>query len=174
MIIVLPPTDHRPSGDDGREKESLGGLQHSAREGQTSGNAERRSDLTSSVARTKLYPDSEQRREVSRSPARETRGSNRPVAENMGLRRGHESENVAPTRAVSQRTPRARPSDTDSVSTVYPTDSASALGGPVPHGRSTSATTSVRTPLLPVRDERDIQIERLKAQLLQTEENSML
>eukprot|EP00971_Amphidinium_carterae_P274121 5440332-Amphidinium_carterae.1 len=77
----------------------------------------------------------------------------------MGLRREHESVNVAPTRAVSQRALRARPSDTDSVSTVYPTDSASALGGSVSHGRSTSATTSVRTPLLPMRDERDIQIE---------------
>eukprot|EP00971_Amphidinium_carterae_P185424 3681421-Amphidinium_carterae.1 len=71
MIIVLPPTDHRPSGGDDRDKESLGDLQRPVREKQTTGNAERRSDLTSSVAKTKLYPDSEQRREVSRSPVRE-------------------------------------------------------------------------------------------------------
>eukprot|EP00971_Amphidinium_carterae_P237759 4720178-Amphidinium_carterae.1 len=48
------------------------------------------------------------------------------------------------------------------------------MGGTVAHGRSNSATTSVRTPLLPVRDERDILIERLTAQLRATEENSML
>eukprot|EP00971_Amphidinium_carterae_P325859 6456377-Amphidinium_carterae.2 len=155
MIIVLPPTDHRPSGGDERGNESLGDLQQPERERQTSGVAERRPDLTSSVVTTKLYPDSEQRREASRSPAREVRGSNRPVRENTGSQREHNNGNAAPQRAASQRR-------------------LSALGSAAPHGRSNSATTSVRTPLLPVRDERDILIERLTAQLRATEENSML
>eukprot|EP00971_Amphidinium_carterae_P314752 6256704-Amphidinium_carterae.1 len=174
MIIVLPPTDHRPGGGDGRDKESLGDLQQPVRERQTPRTAERRSDLTGSEVTTKLYPDSEQRREASRSPAREVRGSDRPVREKTGAQRERESVNAAPTRAASQRTLRRGPSDADSVSTVYPADSASALGNAGPHGRSTSVATSVRTPLLPVRDERDIMIERLTAQLKQTEENSML
>eukprot|EP00971_Amphidinium_carterae_P040550 795843-Amphidinium_carterae.2 len=100
MIIVLPSTDHRPSGDDGRGKESLGGLQQPAGERQTPGVAERRPDLTNSEVTTKLYPDSERRQEASCSPVREARGSNRPVQENTGQRREHDNGNAAPTRAV--------------------------------------------------------------------------
>eukprot|EP00971_Amphidinium_carterae_P307911 6119317-Amphidinium_carterae.1 len=49
MIVVLPPTDHRPSGDNDRGKESLGDLRQPEKDRETSGVAERRSDLTSSV-----------------------------------------------------------------------------------------------------------------------------
>eukprot|EP00971_Amphidinium_carterae_P232401 4611873-Amphidinium_carterae.1 len=56
---------------------------------------------------------------------------------------------------------------------MYPADSASVVSRATPE-RATSATTSVRTPLLPVRDERDVIVERLTEQLKQTEENSML
>eukprot|EP00971_Amphidinium_carterae_P143842 2850485-Amphidinium_carterae.1 len=59
MIIVLPSTDRRPSGDGEREKESLGDLQPHVRKRQSSGVAERRPDLTNFEVTTKLYPDSE-------------------------------------------------------------------------------------------------------------------
>eukprot|EP00971_Amphidinium_carterae_P257970 5120573-Amphidinium_carterae.2 len=53
-IIVLPSADHRPSGDDARDKESLGSLQKTRR--QSSGDAERRLNQADSEAPTKLYP----------------------------------------------------------------------------------------------------------------------